>query len=49
MILKSKLNKKFYKPKEIAILLGLNSRTIQNYCRKGIKTDSFLFCNGHQL
>ena len=42
MILKSKLNKKFYKPKEIAILLGLNSRTIQNYCRKGIIKDQKL-------
>ena len=42
MILRSKLNKKFYKPKEIAILLGLNSRTIQNYCRKGIIKDQKL-------
>lgn len=42
MILKSKLNKKFYKPKEIAILLGLHSRTIQNYCRKGIIKDQKL-------
>lgn len=36
MILKSKLNKDFYKPGEVAGFLNVKTRTIQNYCRQGI-------------
>lgn len=36
MILKSNLNKDFYKPGEIAEFLNVKTRTIQNYCIRGI-------------
>lgn len=41
MIYKSDLSKPYYKSGEVAELIGVQTRTVQNYCKKGILDEIF--------